>query len=632
MVAFLLVMILTVTASHVAHTEPCGVPVYTGNMSVSPFMIYWGTAQPPANDLASRERSTLLRSLGSIADTDYLWWAVLEQQPGVLDFSAHRRNALLTRAAGMKYVPFLYAHFAPRWMIASDAFHPYICAEHGGRLNQLSPWSPEVWTVYRRLYQAMNDQMGSLIDWVRLNTPSDYGEMGYPAAMTSWLMPQAHAHAGYWCGDPYARADFRNEMRARFRRLIVLNARWGTSFASWDSVDLPDVRDQRASREARDAGTAQTRRRWLDFVEWYSGFWLRFTPQLAALVREILPDRPLITSVGYASEATVYGNDYSLMPKMAHQHDLALQTPGNVTYYALKRVSTACHHYGTRYYTEPPGDVPPAAQVDRLFHDAANGAQVFFDYPPNMDRAREQMRMYGLHLTGARPVVDVALYNPTVWHRLWEGRGNFPELTYLLGELGRDQFDYDVLDEYLVRDGALTRYRVLVWVEGDVTERFALQAVERWVRAGGVLVVRDGLRVEDVEKRTDIWDRLRPGPLGRGLVIAAGATGATPVDQAMSLADTVTRTAYHLSDIDRTRRNAPLIDGVRDGVRAVLLPDRILYLNSGDVAVTKRVSLRPVDWPVSGWSPERMDHTIYLPPHSIGSIGLVRRDAAKYAP
>ncbi len=622
--AFWVIFVALLAACATVQAEPCGVPIYTGNMSVSPFMIYWGTAQPPPNDLASDERSALLRSLGSVADTDYIWWAVLEPQPGILDFSVHRRNALRTRAAGMKYVPFLYAHFAPRWMIASDAFHPYICAEHGERLDQLSPWSPDVWNVYRRLYQAMYDQMGSLVDWVRLNTPSDYGEMGYPAAMTSWLMPQAHAHPGYWCGDPHAREDFRREMRKRFVRLSTLNSRWGTSFTSWDAVDLPDVREQRASREARDTRNPAARRRWLDFVEWYSGFWLRFTPQLASLVRDIFPDRPLITSVGYASEATVFGNDYSLMPKMAHQHDLALQTPGNVPYYALKRVSTACHFYGARYYTEPPGDVPPAAQVDRLFHDAANGAQVFFDYPPNMDRVREQMRAYGPHLTGAPPVVDVALFNPTVWHRLWEGRGNFPELTYLLGELGRDQFDYDVVDEYLVRDGALARYRVLVWVEGDVTERFALQQVERWVRNGGVLVIREGLHVEDVENRSDIWNRLRPGPLGRGRVISASTKGTATTDQALSLAETVTRIAYHLRDIDPSRRNAPLIDGERDGIRAVLLPDRILYLNASDTPVLKKVKLRRMDWPFAGRVPERMEWELSMPPHTIAAIMLTR--------
>ena len=68
--------------------------------------------------------------------------------------------------------------------------------------------------------------------------------------------------------------------------------------------------------------------------------------------------------------------------------------PGNVGYFPLKRVSTACHFYGARYYTEPPGGVNRDAQVARIFHDASNGVQVWFDYPGNLNGARDLFERY----------------------------------------------------------------------------------------------------------------------------------------------------------------------------------------------------------------------------------------------
>ncbi|MGC8862629.1 MAG: beta-galactosidase [Armatimonadota bacterium] len=623
---------------------PTKIPFYTGNLSVSPFMMYWGTSKGPASDLASRERINLLKRISCFADCDYQAWSLAQQQKDKWDFDLYIRNADALHAAGLKYAVFCWVHFPPKWFLNSAEFVPYRCAEHGENLMQLSCWAPNIWDIYRRFYAAQHKAMGDRIDWIRVATPSDYGEIGYPAAMTSWLVPQNHAYSGYWCGDPYARADFRAEMQKRFKDVKALNKRWGTWFESWEDVSYPELVDEKAARTARESGKSTDRRRWLDFVEWYNGVWLRFTPKLAALIREFYPGKPLVASVGYASELTRYGNDYSAIPKMAKEHNLALQTPGNVPYYALKRLSTACHFYGCHYYTEPPGDVPPDTEVARVFADVSNGVRVYFEYPQNLERAIPQLRKYKDHMTGARPLVDLAIFNPTVDHRLHAGEGNFPINSFMLGERGRDLFDYDVVDEFLIRDGALDRYRVLVYVQGNVTEEFALRKIAGWVRRGGALVTCDLGDVETVEGDTSIWYSLVPrrgsGPelsensgmqpeagtsarpdirrVGSGLVIRSPLKP----DQHDGFAELVTRAAYHLSEFDKHLTDAPLIDGVRDGVLATLLPDRILYFNGTDKEIRKHVKLRPEDWTSRSARPERMEYDLVLAPHSIEAIML----------
>ncbi|MDH7602739.1 MAG: beta-galactosidase [Armatimonadota bacterium] len=621
--------ILSSATEPYSYIGPTRIPFYTGNLSVTPFMRYWGTASTQGDDWASPERIRLLKRISCVADCDYQSWALAEPERERWDFSLYIKNADALHEAGFKYVVFCWVHFPPRWFLNSPEFVPYRCAEHGEELMQLSPWAPNIWDIYRRFYRAQYKAMGDKIDWVRVAVPSDYGEIGYPAAMTSWIVPQKHAHPGYWCGDPYARADFRADMQARFRKLDVLNKRWGTSFQAWEDITFPDLRDEKAAQIARESGKPTDRRRWLDFVDWYYGEWLEFTPKLASLIREFYPDKPLIVSVGYASEVTKFGNDYSAIPKMARRHNLAVQAPSNVSYYAVKRISTACRFYGCPFYTEPPGDVPPEAEVARVFTDASSGVQTYFEYPQNLERAVAQLRKYKDHLTGAQPEVELAIFNPTIEHRLYCGRGNFPLNAYMLAERGRDLFDYDVVDEFLIRDGALSKYRVLIYVQGSVTEEFALRRIADWVKSGGTLVTCNMGPVETVEGDRSIWESLVPvgtanseqvqtRQIGRGLIVVLPFKP----EEHEQLAQEVAKAIYNLSRFESGQRDICLIDGESDNVFATLLPDRILYFNCSDHPVVKRIRLRPRDWSGRPAVPEKMDYELNLAPHSIEALLL----------
>lgn len=640
-------MLLCSEASVAAqHPTPDGytVPFYTGNLSVYHFMRLYGTftGSTPAGDWASPQRIEQLRRIGVSGDCDYLAWSVAEPRENQWDFSIYARNADLLRSAGFRYIVFCWVHFPPKWYMESEDYVPYQCAEHGEVLNQLSPWSPDVWQAYWRFYSALRQSLGDKVDIIRIAVPSDYGEIGYPAGMTSWLVPQKHAHPGFWCGDPYARQDFRAQMKSKFSTLKTLNARWGTRFALWDEVTYPELSEQGGAGLARQSGKGADRRRWLDFIEWYEGFWLRFCPRLVNAIRQLFPEKPTILSVGYASEDPRYGNDYSRIARMASKSGAALQSPSNVAYYAMKRVSTACRHYGVPYYTEPPGDVPPEKEVERIFYDASNGAQAYFEYPGNLDRALAKVNAYRHHLGGAKPVVDLAIFNPGVEHRL-DCKDGFARQAYSLGESGRDRFDFDVLDETLVVDGALRDYRLLVYVQGSVTEKAALLEICRWIRSGGVLVTCDFGEAETVEGDRSIWQSLVPRlsvttsdvlngtswdwdsvarrcvrKVGRGHVIKL------PIkpDSTDTLCEAVALINFNLDRVVPGARNAPLIDGEADGILATLLPDRMLYYNATGREKLKKVVLRQADWSRFSRKPAEYCYELRLLPHSVEAITL----------
>jgi hypothetical protein len=91
------------------------------------------------------------------------------------------------------------------------------------------------------------------------------------------------------------------------------------------------------------------------------------------------------------------------------------------------------------------------------------------------------------HVTGDRSIVDVAIFFPTISQHL---RLDYPVPTKLLeiSEALPDLFDYDVVDERLIVDGALSNYRALIWVEGSVVGDDVLDEIANWVAEGGILI------------------------------------------------------------------------------------------------------------------------------------------------
>ena len=201
--------------------------------------------------------------------------------------------------------------------------------------------------------------------------------------------------------------------------------------------------------------------------------------------------------------------------------------------------------------------------------------------------------------------------------------------------MGRDRFDYDTVDELLIADGALARYRVLAWNQGGVTEASALRAVGRWISEGGTLVT-GAIEVETVEGDRTLWRQLmpqaaqlrvvRPGGhwdwervapvcvkrIGKGAVIRVPLAG----HDVAAMTEVVERAANHLSQLAPGLRDGVLIDGAADQIVAVRLPDRVLYYNDTDKTIAKTVEYRPADWEKASWHPlpwrQRSDHSSSL--------------------
>jgi hypothetical protein len=240
--------------------------------------------------------------------------------------------------------------------------------------------------------------------------------------------------------------------------------------------------------------------------------------------------------------------------------------------------------------------------VNRIWSDASCGTQTYFDYPQNLLGAKDLFEKYGKYLDGSRAIVDVAVFFPTTEHRL--RNQDWPQKTLRVANELRQCLDYDLLDERMIRDGALERYRVIVMCDGRVMEMSTLAALGRWLDRGGIIVRRELDTVQTVEGDRSAWDRIIGRSAGR--VIALDADEGNPAGGLSGLG-----LPYF------TER--PATD-----VTATVFPDRILYLNSGDQAADLEVSLRPADFPKGGRTgvPESWEQTLHLEPHSIEHIDL----------
>lgn len=566
---------------------PVKIRFYSGNLSVSEFMAYWGTAAAAARSGATPEQNALLKRCSVTSMCDYITWALVEKEKGVWDWSLYDANQKALARDGIGYNVFAWLHFPPKWFEDDARFIRYKDLATGNTIPQLSLWAPYTLELYDEFYRRLASQFGGRIGFLRLAMPSEYGEIGYCTGMTNWLRPQPGAAPGYWCADAAALGDFRTRMLAEYGSLENLNRRWGTDFAVQGDIAPPDVRAPMDAR--RKAGPARVR--WLDFADWYNESWTRFTVSAVKTVRRHFPKQEIIVSLGYGAEDLRYGNDQSRHIAAMARAGVAAQTPGDVGYFATRRVSSACRTYGVPYYTEPPGDVPRDRQVSRIFMDASNGTETWFDYPQNLDRARDLFVSYKQYLTGEPPRAPVALWLPTLDHWLHPEQG-WPRAVSRLADELRDLTDYEVVDDLLVADGALEKLHtgLLVLVEPRLVRGAALKPAQEWVEKGGILLVFAEVPIETDESGGEFLQRVAGAKcvlsdlasgsdlagyaLGKGRVLAAG----WDERDAKAHADAVAAVCKRLAADGK--KDLALVDGVRDGVWMTSIGDRVLMLNT----------------------------------------------------
>jgi hypothetical protein len=479
-------------------------------------------------------QNRLVKSLGfSLSQTDSDHLTVNETEPGVWDWASADAGLEACRKAGLKWQYFPHWHWPPEWYRATGKFVPATGLRSGRKLACMSLWSPDILPWFDHCYTALAEHYGtdpSAIAAIYLSIHGDFGEtifpMGFHPGEKERFGPEGTGLADFWCGAEPDRADFRRFARGKHESLDKLNAAWGTSFPSLDAVDYPPAA---YGADPDVTSTPQVRRCWLDFVQWYFGSMTRFTGEVCRIARKHLPQAMLVLPLGGGAESLMYGQDNTALPKLAAELGVHIRsTHGGYQPFAHnyatmnRRIATASRYYGAPFWTEPPGGITPEQEVSRFMESVSCRSFGFWDWDSNPVGAADTFHEYAAFLTREEPLVDVALLFPTTDYRLhWNTA--CPLRLAALGARLRDVMDYDIVDEMLINDGALKRYRVLLWLEGTFIEGDTLARLREWVNAGGVL-----LKVSAEAPQTVEGD-LAPGQALLGLTAETKLTKAEPV-------------------------------------------------------------------------------------------------------
>ncbi|MGC9004959.1 MAG: alpha-amylase family protein, partial [bacterium] len=569
---------------------------------------------------ATESQAALFKALGVTSVESYVTWESVEPEKDKWNWERWDKQVEILKKYGLKWVPFLIvgpAYATPKWFRETDQHLGAVCLEHNIASKIESIWNPNLPKWIERFLSAFANRYGKtgVIESVLIGISGDYGEAIFPVWGGGWTfqIPGVyHTHPGYWCGDEFARKSFREAMERKYKSIEKLNEAWGTSFPSFEKIQFPPLKVSPEIREDAPtppgefvAKTQQDRRRWLDFVSWYRGEMTKWADWWLATTKKYFPDIEVYLCTG-GDAVPPHGSDFAEQCKVAGKNKAGVRITNEASdyawnFYLTHWVASAGKFYGAFYGFEPASGVNEKGIVARIYNVVASGARQLHEYNTNIISSEERINIFRKNYPFleemSSPKVDVAvLYPKTSLALRW---ADFPQRAAQL----RDILDFDFLDETMLKDGALKRYKFFLIISGDFIEKEDLALIRKWVENGGVLFSCGVSRMATVEGDYSPFDELFSRERGVKK-IGKGKTIYLPLSWEES------DKLFHLL-VERLREEGcPVPDGVKDGVYTTLFPHSILLLNTNDSSVEKNLVL-----------PQKT-LSVELPPNSITKVKL----------
>ncbi len=605
-------------ASIELHRAKPDVDVPTNKQRLDEFLAEQPAARRPGNMFytlgndADASMAYFYKALGVTSIESYVTWETCEgAEKGEWDWSRWDEQVRILESVGLKWVPFLIvgpAYSTPDWFRESSDHYTCRCIAHGTDSKVESLWNPHLPQWIDRFLAAFAERYRDtgVIESVLLGIQGDFGEAIYSVTGGGWtfnIPGEYHNHAGFWCGDDLARNHFRAAVQARYPTLGEVNEAWGTAYTTWDKVGYPAEGEAlEAYRNGIADAPGTQRRHWLDFVTWYRRAMTDWSDWWMATTRKHFPKTPIYLCTG-GDAVPEHGSNFAEQCRVAAEHRAGVritnegsQYAGN--FYLTRWVASAGKYYGAYYGFEPASGVDEKGIVARIYNATASGANQLHEYNTNIigspTRIQAQQAHFPYFFRVRRPVVPIAMWYPEV--SLTFDREGFPEKVTAF----RDYVDFDYVDETMLRNGALSRYKALVVIHGVLLETRDAKVIAEWVENGGHLVVMDVPAFESVEG-TDEPERLLFGNRPDGSARGRGST------IRLSGWDALANRIRFLLEINQY----PIYDLKKDGVYGTQISRRqIMLLNTAKEA--REVKVR--------WKSHRRD-SITAP----GTITLVSR-------
>lgn len=541
-----------------------------------------------------RNQLPLMKALGFNGIESYVKWNFVERTPGVFDWSYYDAVVAELEKHGMKWFPLLIvgsAYALPDWFYQSPDNIPFVCLEHNKAIEIPSIFGGKQEKYVRRFLNEFGKHYAarpSLLG-VRLGPSGNYGEAQYPATGAwGYKGRPLHTHIGYWVGDPHANADFRQWLSRRYKSIEDLNKAWATQHKSFDEIRtfLPVSANTPLMRH--------------DFSTWYLDAMSEWCERWAVWAREAMPEVNIYQSSG-GWGAIEIGTDYAAQAKamarlgggirMTNENDSYLDNFGNT-----RLAASAARFYGAKWGTEPAGFSSMRGVVGRLYNALVNDAEHLFYYEGNLtgnDQAIPAWLKYAPLLDGrAKPQAPIAVFYNDTANKLRDDTLRYLRASAYLQRVHalRSIADFDLVSEQMIADGALSRYKALIMIWGNMTEKPVIDRIAAWVEAGGALFYQDRELsregpFQSLDGDATAFKRWQSGETGKGRVLLfSGQT-----EPFSAYVEFVRRELPKLKILPTSVQAAFSIRKPEDTFWTVLEDGRLALLNYGDA--TANISL-----------------------------------------
>ena len=438
----------------------------------------------------------------------YVKWIDIEPESGEITFKRFDRDLKKFNEYGVKWQPFLICgpwYATPYWYREGTDSHVFRCLEHDKDSGIQSIWNEKFKPVTRRFlklfHQHYKDHTG--IDSLLLGISGDYGEAIYPCIGN--FDGQYHTHRGFWCNDRYAIADFQKQMKAQFKTITKLNARWGTSYADFTQVK-PFLKKDSPSRRAM-----------VDMVYWYRNAMLKHAEFWLKEVRKLWKTKDVYLCMGGDSSAEE-GQYYTAAAKLCAKYNVGIRDTNSRDHFRFLNTYQCSTAVATNFYKTYCGFESSHGStrkfiIARMFAFIVSNAREFHEYSfenkpeviKNFCKFRKWMdirvnRKADVAVLSSEPYINWHHEHATAWD-LKEFPWGLPKAPHDLFDQLRYHFDFDLVNDALIRDNILDNYKALIIPGFTIIEDDILELIRQRAKAGQKVIIHGPDTLETVDEK-----------------------------------------------------------------------------------------------------------------------------------
>lgn len=465
----------------------------------------------------NKEYHNYLKKIKATGIETYVKWAEIEKEPNQIDFTNLDRQLENIKKYGVKWQPFLICgpwYSLPYWFLKSKDCYFFRCLEHRIDSGIQSIWNPyfKKYVVrFLNLFYHYYKSKINMIDSILIGISGDYGEAIYPV-VGNWD-GLYHTHKGFWCADDFAIKDFRNYLKEKFGTIKTLNDKWKTSYQDFDEI-TPFLKENAPSIKAI-----------VDMVSWYRLSMLKWAEFWMKEARKLWKEKDIYLVMGGDGSAKE-GQNYFLASKIGSKYRVGIRDTNardNFPYlhiYQLK-TSIATNFYKTYCSYESSSGSNEKLIVARIFAFTITNAKEFHEYSFHSNKkVIENFKKYRrlMEIEFERKV-DVGVFYPQPYvdwvHEYaisWEIKnlpwGLPPQMHNFYYNL-RYYFDFDIVDDSLIRDGILEKYKVFIIPSFAIIDEDIIEILKKRINLNkGVTIILGKETLKDVYGRKLIFEKV----------------------------------------------------------------------------------------------------------------------------